>query len=85
MTDEENSDGNIIEEVSFSETPKRNKDGYNQAKTLYTSAFDSNLEILVVQWSDSVVTMMTNSCTLLTLVSAKRYKMKERKDEAIKV
>lgn len=50
----------------------------------YSCAFDRNLEVLAVRWNDnSVVTVMTNNCTVLPIVLAKRYNRKERKEISI--
>lgn len=55
-----------------------------QKRGSYVCAFDPNLEVLVVQWNDnSVVTVMTNACTVLPLVQAKRFNRKEHKEEAV--
>lgn len=47
----------------------------------YSCSFDRNLELLVVRWNDnSVVTVMTNNCTVLPIIQAKRYDRKEKKE-----
>ncbi|KAF2881111.1 hypothetical protein ILUMI_25059 [Ignelater luminosus] len=47
----------------------------------FVRAFDKTLEILVVLWNDNfVVTVMTNGCTIETLIQAKRFGRNEHKD-----
>lgn len=61
-----------------------NKTMSKRARGTFTSAFDSNLNILVTRWNDnSVVTLMTNFCNILPLTHAKRYNRKERKEALI--
>jgi len=55
-----------------------------QARGTYEFVYDSVLQTLVVRWNDnSVVTVITNTCTVLPIVSAKRYNRKEHKEVMI--
>lgn len=61
-----------------------NKRLAKSSRGTYVCAFDPVLETLVVKWNDnSVVTVISNTSTIMPLVQAKRYSRKESKDVAI--